>query len=134
MPDETIELINEQAQRNELTEPLQDILLSRFRAGQAEYGADNHLHPWVDHALEALQELMDNWIYLVLQARRGMDVPQDRIAAAAIALNVATENLPKCDDPLRFFISGPYNALPDSDVHEHVKRAAHMKEIGRAHV
>ena len=126
MPDQTINLIKYEAQQCDLS-PLSDVLLARFRAGQSEYGADNHLQPWVDHELEALQELMDNWIYLVLQARRGMDVPHDRIAVAAIALNVALANLPKCDGPKRFFISGPYNALADSDTCQHIKRAAQMK-------
>ena len=123
---QTIELIRKQAEQCEL-EPLSDVLLARFRMGQSEYGATNHLRPWVDHALEGLQELMDRWMYLVLQQRRGMDVEQARISSAAQQLIIEIEWLPKCDMPLRFFISGPYNALADSDTCQHIRRAAQMK-------
>ena len=126
MPDQTIELIREQAERCKL-DRMSDVLVARFRRGQDEYGDTNHLQPWTDHALEGIQERLDSWIYLVLQRRRGADIEQGRINSAAMQLRVEVDWLPKCDDPLRFFISGPYTAIGEDAVHDHVERAAQMK-------
>ncbi len=126
MPDKTIELIKQQAERCNLS-ALSDVLITRFRMGQSEYGETNHLHPWTDHALEAVEELMDRWIYLVLQNRRGAEIEDARIRAAAQQLQIEKEHLPQCDAPLRFFISGPYNAIGDNSVGEHIERARSMK-------
>jgi len=126
MPDQTIDLIRYQAGQCDLS-ALSDVLLARFRAGQAEYGAVNHLQPWTDHALEAVHERMDSWMYLVLQLRRGADMDEARIRAAAQQLQAELDWLPTCDMPMRFFISGPYQADRNLDVCKNILQAKLMK-------
>lgn len=108
-PISTKDMVDELLFREEAGE-FGDLLYARFKAGEDEYGAGNIDKPWVDTAMEELEELADTVIYRLSQQVNGDGASDESVAAAIDELRKFKERQPHTEKPLKVFVSGPYTA------------------------
>ena len=130
MPDQTaqtIELIRQTAAEQGIAQHTAS-LVAKYQRGVERYGAENASHPWVDTVLELYDECLDSIVYPLLTGQRVPEAaPPELIAKVIHLLYGLVATVPMCEQPLRFFVSGPYRHADPTQVDEHITNARKAK-------